>query len=105
MFVPEEKTVEINGTKYLIKALPADYGFSVLNKLQTMMDSPSPEFIKELVMKSVTANNVQPTNEWYNRHFARNYKELMDLFREIVEFNFEDLKEDPNEVGGEDTTE
>lgn len=102
MYVPEEKTVTLGKNNYLLRALPADYGLEVLNRLQATDSTPSAAFVKELVYKSVTVNNMQPTDEWFNKNFSRNYKELYDLFQSIVEFNFGDMT-DPN--GGSGTSE
>lgn len=98
MFVPEEMTKEIGKNRYLIKALPAMYGLSVMNTLQALEGNPSSEFMKELVLRSVTVNNIQPTEEWFNKNFSRNYKELYELFQAIISFNFGDMEDgSPNE--------
>lgn len=99
MFVPEEITKEIGKNRYLIRALPAEYGLNVMNTLQTFEGSPSASFMKELVMRSVTVNNMQPNDEWFNKNFSRNYKELYELFKAIVEFNFGDMEDDSPNVG------
>lgn len=101
MFVPEELEKKIGETRYLIRALPASYGLHVMAKLGEFGNVPPSEFLKELILKSVTVNNIQPTEEWFNKHFSRNYKEMYDLFNEIVEFNFGSEDENsPNTEGG-----
>lgn len=100
MFVPEEIKKEIGGNRYLIRALPAEYGLEVMNTLQMLDGNPTAAFMKELVMRSVTVNNMQPSDEWFNKNFSRNYKELYEVFKAIVEFNFGDMEDDsPNEEG------
>lgn len=90
MFVPEEIEKEIGGNRYLIKAFPALYGLNVLNTLKFMDNNPSADFLKDVVLKAVTCNNIQPTEEWFNATFSRNYEALFELFQEIIEFNFGD---------------
>lgn len=100
IFIPEEITKKFGDTSYLIRALPAEYGLEVLRTLSEV-ENPTPKFMKEVIFKSVTVNNMQPTDEWFNKHFSRNYKELHDLFATIVEFNFGSGEEDsPNAEGG-----
>src|SRR5690606_26994406 len=94
MYVAEEKTVVFGDNTYLIKALPALYGLNVLNRLKLMGDTPDSAFIKELLFKSVTCNNMQPTEDWFNRNFSRNYDELFQIFEAIIDFNFGDGDEE-----------
>jgi hypothetical protein len=89
MQVLEQKEVVVGQNNYLITALDATYGLSVLNALMTMESSPPANFVKEVVLRSVKVNNIQPTEQWFNKHFARNYKELYELFSQIVNFNFD----------------
>lgn len=95
-YIPEtlEKTVGKN--RYIIKALPAEYGLDVMGKLQTFGSNPPAGFMKDLVLRSVTVNNIQPTEEWFNKNFSRNYKELGELFQEICLFNFGEDEDSPN---------
>lgn len=94
IYVPEEITKEIGKNRYLIKALPAEYGLNVMNTLQALEGNPSAEFMKQLVLRSVTVNNMQPNDEWFNKNFSRNYKELYELFKAIVDFNFGEMGEE-----------
>ena len=105
MNLRETKNVEINGTKYLITALEADYGLEVMMRLT---DIPSASLLRDVILRSVTVNNIQPTEDWFKRHYARNYSEAMELFQKITEFNFgEDSSEggdSPNGEGGTSET-
>lgn len=106
MQILEQKEVVVGGNTYLVTALDATYGLTVLNALMTMESTPPANFVKEIVLRSVKVNNIQPTEQWFNKHFARNYKELYDLFGQIVNFNFEfdvNNANDPN--AGSDTSE
>lgn len=88
MFVGEEKEVVINDTKYDVKALPAIKGLQLMTELEKAGSMPPPDLVRAVVLESVTVNSIQPTDEWFNKHFSRNYKELYELFSEIVDFNF-----------------
>jgi len=96
MSVGNTKDVTLGNTKYQIKLLPAIKGLQVMEELDKSRGVPSPELLRALVLESVTVNNIQPTGDWFDKHFARNYKELYNLFNEIVDFNFGD------EFGGEE---
>lgn len=108
MQILEQTTVTVGENNYLITALDATYGLSALNQLMTWeiegVRNPPVGFIKDLVLKSVKVNNMQPDEKWFNKYFSRNYKELYALFAEITKFNFDfGGEEDPN--GESDTLE
>src|SRR5690554_3205382 len=98
MQLRETKEVVVNNTKYLITSLDATYGLDVMMRLT---DIRSASLVKEVILRSVTVNNIQPTEDWFSRHYSRNYQEAMELFQEIIKFNIgaED-EEDPNTEGG-----
>ena len=89
IFVPEEITKKFGDTTYLIRALPAEYGLSLFHRME--VDGVGPDLMKELVFKCTTVNNMQPSDQWFNKHFSRNYKELHDLVESILRFNFGEL--------------
>lgn len=108
MQVLEQTTKVLGENSYLITALDTTYGLNVLSQLTTFQingQSPTADFIKQVVLKSVTVNNMQATEAWFNKYFSRKYTELYELFAEIQKFNFgSDEEEDsPNEQG--DTSE
>jgi len=101
----EQHTITIDKTNYIITAFDATYGLRVMAQVQKMLDSgetPQPEFVKEVIMKSVTVNNMQLDEKGFNGHFSKKYKAMFELFNEILKFNFGD-DEDPN--GESDTSE
>ena len=104
MQVLEQKEVVVGGSTYLITALDATYGLTVLNALMSMENSPPANFVKDVVLKSVKVNNIQPTEQWFNKHFARNYRELYELFGQIVNFNFDFDMNDPDSPNVESDT-
>ena len=69
MQVLEQKEIVIGANNYLVTALDATYGLSVLNALMTMETAPPANFVKEVVLRSVKVNNIQPTEQWFNKHF------------------------------------
>lgn|SRR5690554_4054061 len=90
---------------YVINAMDASFGLEVMNelgKLTANNSSPSASFIKSVVLKSITFNNKAVNEKWFDKHFSRNYGELMALFNRIIEFNFGEMGADgvPNEEGG-----
>jgi len=102
MQVREQTTVFIGDNTYLITALEATYGLDVLNQVQKMAltgDSPSSAFVKEVIMKSVTVNNLQMNEKLFNTHFSKKYKEMFELFEKIIAFNFGE-EDGPNQDSG-----
>lgn len=90
--------------RYLITAFGATYGLEVMNKLSEFankMENPSAGFIKGVILHSVTHNNMSVDEKWFDKHFSRKYKEVQELFAEIIKFNFgEDEGDLPNESEG-----
>jgi hypothetical protein len=100
--VREQHTVEIDGDTFLITALGTTAGFETLSKLQEMGEGnkvPDPLFLKKLIMTSVTMNNIQFDEKKYELTFSRKHKTAIQLFWEIINFNFEGLN-DPNAESG-----
>lgn len=108
MQILEQTTVTVGENSYLITALDATYGLNALNQLMALESSgvrnPPVAFVKELVLRSVKVNNMQPDEKWFNKYFSRNYKELYELFSEITKFNF-DFGEEDSPNGESDTSE
>lgn len=111
MQILEQTTVTVGKNNYLITALDATYGLNALNQLMSLevsgVKTPPVGFVKELVLRSVKVNNMQPDEKWFNKYFSRNYKELYELFSEITKFNFDfgDDEESPNDESGTSETE
>lgn len=102
MITKDQIEFEINGNHYLITAMDAVFGLQAMNQLAAFAKNdmpPSADFIKEVVIRSVTFQNKAIDEKWFNKHFSRNYAELNALFTKIIEFNFGDSGEDglPNE--------
>lgn len=98
----EQHTVEIDGNNYIITALEATYGldiFAEVQRLSAKEESPSGLFMKSLICKSVTLNNIQLDGKKFDSHFSRKYNQMFQLFEEIIKFNFGSADEEgPNVV-------
>lgn len=95
----EQTEKEIGGNRYLITALDALTGLDVMNNIsesESKGEPLEPGFIKRVIMKSVTINNKQMTGDVFDKIFSRKYKELSELFGEIVKFNFGEGEDSPN---------
>ena len=104
MNVLDQTEIEVGGVKYLVTAFPATMGLDILGKLTSLTGTPPAEFMKYVILKAVKVDNKVVTDDWFNKKFSRNYKELYELFAKITEYNFGDLS---GETGNEqsDTSE
>lgn len=92
--------------RYLITAFGASYGIEVMNKLDEFartQTNPSAAFVKGVILHSVTHNGKAVDEKWFDSHFSRKYKQAMELFAEIMKFNFGE--EEDTEEGKEKPTE
>lgn len=94
----EQTTITVGDNSYLITALPATLGLDVLAQLTSFSGQPPAQFMKEVILKSVKVNNKMPNEDWFNKTFSRNYKQLYELFGKITEFNFGDLSGEEGNV-------
>ena len=94
----EQKTVEVGGDTYLLTALTTSAGFETMAKLQEMGESliPDPLFLRKLIVESAAINNTAFDVARYERHFSRKHKVALELFQEIVKFNFPEIEDGPN---------
>lgn len=100
----EQKEVTVGGKLYILTALPAEYGLDMQMKLQNMAaigQPPSAEMIKATICKGASLASAKITSELFDKHFARKYGAMLELFAEICKFNFEE-DEGPN--GESDTS-
>jgi hypothetical protein len=97
----EQKQVKVAGVNYLITALPAEYGLEVMNELYSSDKEVHESFrIKEIILKSVTMGGVKFTSDAYDKHFSRKYKEIFELYNEIMSFNYGTTIEEDDEGNG-----
>lgn len=96
-----QKEVSIGKTKYLMTMFDPIFGLDVLTKTDGLATMPPASVVQDIVLRSVTVNNIQPTQEWFNQHFMGNYEELFKLYGEIMAYNFgESDPESPNTESG-----
>lgn len=94
----EQKEVSIGGKLYILTAVPTDFGLEVQIELQSLLSNglpPTADLIERVVCKGATLGSAPITKQTFNKHFARKYGVLMELFSEICKFNFED-EDSPN---------
>lgn len=102
----ETKDVTIGDTNYTITAFDATYGLGVFNqlaKIEIEGGMPPSDFIRNVILTGVTVNSVQKDKNWFEKHFAKNYNELWQLFNEIVAFNFGGSEEGDSPNADSDT--
>lgn len=93
--VLEQTTVTVGDTEYLIVALPTMFGLALLDHLGGRVGNmPSPEMQAQLIIKSVRYQNKAFTEETFNKHFSRKYKDVFELVKEILEFNLGSLEDE-----------
>ena len=98
----EQKEHYIGDDRFMITAFEAFHGLQVLTRLQDTIFqgfSAPPELIREMICKSCTVNGSQITDKNFNQIFSKKYKSMMELFSEIVKFNYEDLMTEEGEEG------
>lgn len=92
----EQKEVEVGGCNYLITAMGASEGLEFIPKI----GKENSELIKSTIMKFVSFEGMAFDNNRFDKHFSKKYKEIYDLYNEIVTFNFEGVMESPNDQSG-----
>lgn len=86
--VLEQKTVEVGDKEYLIQAFPAKYGLTVMEEMMSGDGNFSTTRMVDIICRSVTYRNKLFTEQTFGVHFSRKYKEIVELFNEVLVFNF-----------------
>lgn len=86
MNILEQKEVEVGGHKYLIQAMPFTYGMTVMDEMSE--GALNPDRITDILKKSLTYRGKQFTNNDFEKHFSRRYKDVGELLGIILEFNY-----------------
>jgi hypothetical protein len=103
-----QKELTLGESKYMLVAFPAMTGLTILNEVMKVIGSTDgsefkPEFIRIVIMKGSQLNTIAWTEKRFDDHFKKKYKEMYQLFQEILDFNFDlkaestEVAEDPNE--------
>lgn len=93
---------EIGGTGYALKLFPTMVGMRIMQSLER--EGFSPEVIRDAVVKGCSIGSVGMTEAKFDTHFRGKYREMMELFAEILKYNnlFPEEGEEGNEEGSEE---
>ena len=93
---------EIGGTGYVLKLFPTMVGMRIMQSLER--EGFSPETIRECVVKGCSIGSTGMTEAKFDTHFRGKYKDMMELFAEILKYNnlFPEDGEEGNEEGSEE---
>lgn len=93
----EEKIITKGETQYILRLFPTMLGLKIQRKLATIGDgTPEPEVFFEVISAGCTINRIAVTAKKFDEHFKGKYTELMELFYEILAYNFGVEEQDPN---------
>lgn len=93
--VLEQKQTTVGGKDYLIVALPALLGLSLIDHMGSrgLEASISPAMQTQVLLRSLRYQNKEFTEETFNIHFSRRYKDILELTKQVLEFNLGDFME------------
>ena len=87
------KEIEVGGENFIIKQLPVMVGLEIQHKL--MNGGSTPELIRETICKGVQKGSASLDEKKFDKLFKGKYKQLYELFNEVLAFNFGDMGDDP----------
>lgn len=79
---------DVKSVEYIFTKLPATKGLDVQFKLRD--DLITPAFIKDVVCSSVQLGSVKMSGEKFDEYFSGRYSHLMDVYNEVLSFNFDE---------------
>ena len=90
--LPQEQ-VEVDGTQYLISAMPATEALKFMEKHLTNINEGKIDLsvIKDVICKYVSKDNMAISNQSFDTIFARKVPHLQRLFEKVLAFNFDDV--------------
>ncbi len=94
----EQKEVQIGGKTYILVAFPATLGLEIqmeLMNLQSQGIQASASVVEKAITNGAYLASAKLDKKLIDKHFARKYNDMMELFGKIMEFNFGG-DEDPN---------
>jgi hypothetical protein len=98
--VLEQKEVTVGGKLYILTAFPATLGLEIqmdLMNLQAQGIQVSASVVEKAITNGASLASAKITKALMDKHFARKYGEMMELFTAIIEFNFGAGEEGPND--------
>lgn len=96
--VLEQTTITVDGTDYLVSAMPATKGLIFIEKHQEAIDAGKADLsqMKQIICNYVSKDNMQITERTFDVTFSRKYAHLNKLYKEVLNFNFEELFQAPD---------
>jgi hypothetical protein len=98
--VLEQKEVTIDDRIYILTAFPATVGLEIqmeMMDLQTEGRSFSAAVVEKAITNGAYLGSAKLDKKLIDKHFARKYDQMMQLFAAICEFNFGAGEDGPNE--------
>lgn len=86
----EEKIITKGETDYKLRLFPTMLGLKIQRRLATSDQNvgPEPETIFEVVSNGCYINTIGVTAKKFDEHFKGKYTELIEIFYEILAYNF-----------------
>ena len=96
--VLEQTTITVDDIDYLVSAMPATKGLAFIEKHQAAIDAGKADLgqMREIICTYVSKNNMQITTQSFDVTFSRKYAHLNKLYKEVLNFNFEELFQAPD---------
>lgn len=94
---------EIGGTSYVLKLFPTITGLRIMQSLER--DGFTPETIRDTIVKGCGIGSTAMTEAKFDTHFRGKYREMMELFAEILKYNNLFPETDGEEGNGEGSEE
>jgi len=96
--VLEQTTITVDDIDYLVTAMPATKGLMFIEKHQAAIDEGKADLsqMKQIICNYVSKENMQITEKSFDISFARRYAHLNKLYKEVLNFNFEELFQAPD---------
>lgn len=95
--VLEQTTIIVDDIEYLVTAMPATKGLIFIEKHQEAIDAGKADLsqMKQIICNYVSKENMQITEKSFDVSFSRKYAHLNKLYKEVLNFNFEELFQAP----------
>lgn len=96
--VLEQTTITVDGIDYLVSAMPATKGLIFIEKHQEAIDAGKADLsqMKQIICNYVSKDNMQITERTFDVTFSRKYAHLNKLYKDVLNFNFEELFQAPD---------
>ncbi len=97
-FATEQRTIKVDDREYLVTAMPASVGLKWLEKHQDEVDSGkfNNALMREVITMWVSFENKPIDQKRFDVIFSRKYVHMKKLYKEILNFNFEELFQSPD---------